>query len=95
MTNPAIFEKQIYCYYNQYYASPAITQKRRQLRNYYNNNVTIKESNVNPFYNNQGKKYGFINAQKETYMTIQEKGEISFFLLINSCWCFQKKIKCI
>ena len=37
------FNYYIYSYYNQYYESPAITQKRRLLRNY-NNNKAIKRN---------------------------------------------------
>ena len=94
MSNPAIFNKEVICFYNEYYASPAVTQKRRQLRNYYNNNVTIRQWNRNPFINNNGKKYGFVNGQAETYMTVAEGGYISIYLLINGCWCFHKKVAC-
>jgi hypothetical protein len=36
-------------YYSQYFATEAVTQRRRQMRNLMNNNQTIAQANRNPF----------------------------------------------
>ena len=82
------FNYDTYCYYNQYYASPAITQQRRILRNYYNNQQSIKEFNINPFINNKNKKYYFSYINLNTYMIIEDliTKKIDTYLLNNKCW---------
>ena len=54
------FNYDVVSYYNQYYASAKTTQNRRIMRNYLNNQQSIKEFNKNPFINNSsGKKFNF------------------------------------
>ncbi len=89
------FTADVYLYYNQYCASPAVTQQRRIMRNYINNNNTIKQSNKNPFIN-KNIKYNFAYGQKNTYMIIQLPNNIVQIYLYNgscSCWCLQKELK--
>lgn len=88
--NEADFTYDIYAYYNQYYASPYVTQKRRLLRNYFSNNQTIKESNKNPFLNNQGKKFNFLYTYDQSYMIVQTNTTTDLYILINKNWCKMK-----
>ena len=60
VNNMQDFNFDVYSYYNQYYASPYVTQQRRILRNYLNNQQSIKEANQNPFLNNNGKKFNLL-----------------------------------
>ena len=85
--NQYIFEKQIYTYYNQYCASPYITQQRRILRNYYNNQLSINNSNKN-YLINKNKKINFLYVNLNTYMIIQDliTKNTDKYLLINKCW---------
>jgi hypothetical protein len=92
------FEADVYLYYNQYYASPWVTQQRRIMRNYINNNNSIKKSNKNPFFNNKNRKFNFIYGEGETYMIIENSNKsIEIYIWINNGWCLQKnlnKINC-
>jgi hypothetical protein len=94
--NYADFTIDVYTYYNEYCASPKVTQNRRILRNYLNNNQTIKESNKNPFINNKGKQFYFFNSEVQSYMAIEyttnlipnkPQNSIDIFIRINSHWC--------
>ena len=84
------FDAQIYTYYNQYCASPSVTQQRRILRNYYNNQLSINSSNKN-YLINKYKKIYFLYINLNSYMFIQDliTKKIDKYLLINKCW-----IKC-
>lgn len=86
--NYADFTADVYLYYNQYYASAKVTQERRILRNYINNQNSIKKSNINPFFNNQNKKFNFLYTNELTYMLIQYANKsIDTFILIDKLWC--------
>jgi hypothetical protein len=86
--NYADFTADVYLYYNQYYAPAKVTQQRRILRNYINNQNTIKNSNINPFINNKNKKFNFLYTNELTYMLIQNaNNSVDTFILINNMWC--------
>ena len=92
------FTIDVYSYYNQYYASPKETQNRRILRNYINNNNSIKKSNINPFINNKNIKFNFVYGEAETYMVVQNNNKsIDIYIKIGEQWCLQRhfnKINC-
>jgi hypothetical protein len=91
--NYADFTANVYLYYNQYYASPYVTQQRRILRNYINNNNTIKESNINPFINNKNMKFNFVYGEGETYMVVQNANKsIDIYIKIGVSWCLQRHL---
>ena len=96
--NYADFTADVYLYYNQYYASPYVTQTRRIMRNYINNNNNIKESNKNPFMNNKNIKFNFVYGEGETYMVVQYANKsINIYIKCDSGWCLQRhfdKINC-
>ena len=96
--NYADFTTDVYLYYNQYYASPYVTQQRRILRNYINNNNTIKQNNINPFINNKNIKFNFVYGEGETYMVVQNANKsIDIYIKIGVNWCLQRhfdKINC-
>jgi hypothetical protein len=90
------FTIDVYIYYNQYYASPKETQNRRIMRNYLNNQASIKKSNINPFINNKNKKFNFVYGNGQTYMVVQnENKSIDIFININKFWCLQKHFNSI
>lgn len=92
------FNYDVYSYYNQYYASPYVTQQRRILRNYYNNNQSIKESNKNVFMNNSSQKINFLYTLCENYMIIEKNNKLYIYLWVNNIWKFAgcaNKDKCI
>lgn len=95
VNSEAAFNYDVYSYYNQYYASPYVTQQRRILRNYYNNNQSIKESNKNPFINNIGKKFYFLYTYAQNYMIIEQNKTTTIYILIKNCWCKLKVFNCI
>ena len=84
------FEKLIYTYYNQYCASPAVTEKRRIMRNYLSNNQSIQQNNVNPFLQNPNKRYYF----QDNKMYINEGNILYKYIRTGSVWCFSKKEVC-
>jgi len=88
------FNYDVIVYYNQYCASPKTTQNRRILRNYLNNQETIKQYNKNPFINNKGIKYYFLYAEIQTYMIVENLNEknANIYILIGKCWCHNKFI---
>jgi len=88
------FNYDVISYYNQYYASPYVTQQRRILRNYINNNQTIKQSNKNPFINNGDKKFYFLYTYAQNYMIIenQKLGTTDMYIYINKNWCHFKHL---
>ena len=89
--NYADFTVDVYTYYNQYYASPYVTQQRRILRNYINNNNTIKQNNINPFINNKNIKFNFVYGEAETYMVVQNANKsIDIYIKIGVNWCLQR-----
>jgi hypothetical protein len=87
VTNMQTFNYDVYSYYNEYYASPAVTEKRRSMRNYQSNNETIKKSNANPFLNNKGKKFNFLYTYAQNYMIVQDSNSTDVYILINKSWC--------
>lgn len=92
------FDYNVYAYYNQYCASPYITQQRRILRNYYNNNQSVKESNKNVFMNNNCQKINFLYTSSENYMIIEKNNKLYVYLWVNNIWKFagcSNKNKCI
>ena len=92
------FNYDVIAYYNEYYASPAETQRRRILRNYYSNQQTIKQFNKNPFINNKNKKFNFLYTYEQNYMIVENENSIDLYILINKNWCrmahFKNKISC-
>ena len=85
------FDYNVYSYYNQYYASAKVTQDRRLLRNYYNNQTSIAAFNKNPFINNKGKKFNFLYTNQQNYRFIENKDKsIDVYIYINKCWCHMK-----
>jgi len=92
------FTADVYLYYNQYYASPYVTQQRRIIRNYINNNNSIKKANKNPFINNKNIKFNFVYGEAETYMVVQYADKsINIYIRIGNGWCLQRhfdKINC-
>lgn len=88
------FNYDTYAFYNQYYASPYLTQQRRILRNYYNNNQSIKQSNRNPFINNSNKKFNFFYSYAQNYMIVEntDTNIIDIYILINKNWCRMKSL---
>lgn len=92
VTNMAEFNYNVYAYYNQYCASAKVTQDRRILRNYYNNQQSIKQSNINPFKNNKNKIYSFLYTYQQNYMIIQDKNKNLYNVYINikGSWCHMK-----
>jgi hypothetical protein len=101
VNNYADFTIDVYTYYNQYYASPKTTQNRRIMRNYLNNQSSIKQFNQNPFKNNKGKLFYFFNSEIQSYMVIEyttnlipqkPNGSLDVFILINSHWCLVKHV---
>jgi len=87
------FEYDIYAYYNQYYASAAVTQQRRVMRNYLSNEQFTKKSNRNPFINNKTKTFNFLYTYEQTYMIVEDrlKKSIIMYILIKNNWCPFKK----
>lgn len=75
------------CYYNQYTASPYVTQQRRILRNYYNNNLSVKKFNKNPFLNCNN-KINFLYTFSENYMIIEKNNKFYIYLWMNNVWNF-------
>ena len=87
------FDIDVITYYNQYYASEKTTQNRRIMRNYLNNQQSIKEFNKNPFLNNKNKKFKFLYTYAQNYMIIENENNSSdIFILINKSWCHMKHI---
>jgi hypothetical protein len=70
------------------------------MRNYINNNNSIKKSNINPFINNKNKKFNFLYGYGETYMIVQNSNnsiDIYIKCVSSNSWCKQKhldKINC-
>ena len=90
------FEADVYLYYNQYYAPAKVTQDRRIMRNYINNQNSIKYSNQNPFINNKNIKFNFIYGYGQTYMLVQNQNKsIDIYIKINNNWCLQRHLESI
>ena len=89
--NEQDFNYDVLAYYNQYYASPKVTQNRRIMRNYINNVNATKQFNKNPFMNSN-KKYNFLYTYAQNYMVVEDKNKIDIYILINKCWCHQNTI---
>lgn len=96
--NMADFNYDVVSFYNQYYAPAHTTQRRRVLRNYINNNESIKKFNKNPFMNNNGKTFNFLYTYDQNYMIEQTKETTKLYININKCWCkmgiFNNKTDC-
>ena len=97
VTNKQTFDYDVISYYNEYYASPYVTQNRRIMRNYLANLNTTKQYNRNPFIN-KNKKYNFLYTYAQTYMIVEDSNKIDIFILINNCWkhqnCITNKNNC-
>jgi len=97
VTNKQTFDYDVISYYNEYYASPYVTQNRRIMRNYLANVNTTKQYNRNPFIN-KNKKYNFLYTYSQTYMIVEDSNKIDIFILINNCWkhqnCITNKNNC-
>jgi hypothetical protein len=91
--NEQDFNYDVIAYYNQYYASPYVTQQRRILRNYLSNQQTIKEFNRNPFINNKNKKYYFLYTYAQNYMIVENPNSKDLYILINKNWCKMRTFK--
>ena len=96
VANEATWNYDVLSYYNQYYASPYETQQRRIMRNYINNQNTIRESNKNNYINNQGKKFSFFYTLTQSYMLIQYtlpgQDYADLFTVVNGVWQHVKRI---
>ena len=96
VVNEATWNYDVLSYYNQYYASPYVTQQRRIMRNYINNQNTISESNKNNYINNQGKKFSFFYSQTQNYMLIQYtlpgQDYADLLTVVNGVWQHVKRI---
>ena len=87
------FDYDVLSYYNQYYASPKTTQNRRIMRNYLNNQASIKKSNINPFINCVGKKFNFFYSYAQNFMIVENQNNtIDIYIQINNCWCHQNHL---
>jgi hypothetical protein len=97
VTNKATWDYDVLAYYNQYYATPYETQQRRIMRNYINNQNTIKTANQNNYTNNQGKKFAFFYGLTQSYMLIQytdpSKKYADLFTVVNGIWQHVKRIQ--
>jgi hypothetical protein len=70
------FSEQIYTYYNQYCASPALTH-----------NQVIKQYNQNPFLANPNRQYYFQGNK----MFIKIGNTVTRFIKTGSIWCYNTK----
>ena len=88
------FNYDVIAYYNQYYASPYVTQQRRNLRNYLMTQNDIKVANQNNYVNNQDKKFYFFYTLTSNFMLIvyQNKGYADLFMVVNKTWNYVKRI---
>jgi hypothetical protein len=88
------FNYDVYAYYNQYCASPYVTQQRRILRNYLMTQNDIKVANKNNFINNADKKFYFFYTLTNNFMLIvyENKGYADLFMVVNKTWNFVRKI---
>ncbi len=96
--NPVHFNYLVDNYYNQYYATEAVTQRRRQMRNLINNNKTIQQANQNPFVKQYQKTGGityffYMNTYNYRYIVYPPNAQgirkVDSSVLINSTgvWC--------
>jgi len=92
--NMADFNYDVIAYYNQYYASPYVTQQRRNYRNYLMTQNDIKVANQNNYVNNADKKFYFFYTLTNNYMLIvyQNKGYADLFMVVNKTWNHVKRI---
>jgi hypothetical protein len=99
VVNKQTFDYDVISYYNEYYASPHVTQNRRIMRNYINNVNTTRKYNKNPFIGPLvNKKYNFLYTYGQTYMIVENNNKIDIYILINNCWkhqnCITNKNNC-
>jgi len=99
VVNKQTFDYDVISYYNEYCASPLVTQNRRIMRNYINNVNATKKYNKNPFINPLvNKKYNFLYTYGQTYMMVETTNKIDIYILINNCWkhqnCITNKNNC-
>jgi len=93
VVNKQTFDYDVISYYNEYCASPRVTQNRRIMRNYINNVNATKKYNKNPFIGPfVNKKYNFLYTYGQTYMIVENSNKIDIYILINSCWKHQNCI---
>lgn len=92
--NMADFNYDVIAYYNQYYASPYVTQQRRNIRNYLMTQNDIKVANKNNFINNADKKFYFFYTLTNNFMLIvyENKGYADLFMVVNKTWNFVRRI---
>ncbi len=95
---PNQFEYLVNNYYNEYYATEAETQRRRQERNLRNNNQSIFEANKNGLISFDKKMnavtyFYYFNTYNYKYIVFKPNPDgsrkVLAFVLINStgCWC--------
>ncbi len=88
------FEYLVNNYYNEYYATEAITQRRRQLRNLKNNNQSIRKANYNPFVYEKNFQTYFYYMNTYTYKYLvypllpDGRRKVHSYVLINSAGNF-------
>jgi hypothetical protein len=97
--NKQTFNYNVKSYYNEYFASPSITQNRRIMRNYINYVNATKKFNKNSFIGQSiNKKYNFLYTYGQTYMIVESNNKIDIYILINNCWkrqnCITNKNNC-
>ncbi len=87
-------------YYNQYYATEALTQRRRQIRNLINNNRSIQQANKNPFIKFDKKTHTqtfffYMNTYNYKYIVykpeLDGRRRVQSFVYINTqnVWCYK------
>ncbi len=95
---PAQWNYLVNNYYNEYYATEADTQRRRQERNLRNNNRSIQLANKNPFIQNHQQSgtttyFFYMNTYNYKYIVYQPdangKRKVNAFVFINGTgvWC--------
>jgi hypothetical protein len=94
VVNKATFDYDVLAYYNQYYASPYVTQQRRNLRNYLMTQNDIKVANQNNYTNNQGKQFYFFYTLTQSFMLIKYTNQnyADLFTVVNKTWQHVKRI---
>ncbi len=96
---PAQFNYLVDNYYNDYFATEADNQRRRQMRNLINNNKTISQANSNPFIQQHQLTdtttyFFYMNTYNYRYIVNNKlnpngtrKVHASVFISGTGCWC--------
>ncbi len=96
--NPANWNYDVIHYYNEYFASPQVTQNRRIQRNYQMYQQNLKESNKNVF-QNPNKQFRFYYRTFQPLMFVYEPRfqpnlqKMTIYKKIDTCWCLQKELE--